>query len=483
MNEYALRDRETPLFRFAPATRPGRISRLYSDFLDGDERLTSFFGPAFDDEPALAAAAGRLIARKLPRDQLAVALRELATEISAPGAARAQIDVLRKAESVAVFAGQQTGLFTGPLYSVFKALTVERWAADLERLLTVPVVPCFWLENDDHDFEEVNHIRIPCGTEVRRISYAQAPALAGAPVGRVVIDSGMESVIEELADAMTGSEYSKSVLDIVRETYSVGSSFSTAFARLWYRMFPDSRLVFASPYHERLKKLAAPLLERAVADDALLFSLYEKASKQIDALGYHRQVRKMRPQSFLFHQGGKRTGILRDENGHYFRDDEPPQTAHALQTEIRERPADFSPNVLLRPVIQNALFPVLGVVLGPAETAYYAQIGGLHDHFGLPRPAILPRTSMTIIEPGVGRRLAELRIDLEAPGKDAVRETARVLRARFPDVSLQLYPCGDPQERRFNILYYWFRYGPRFLSSLHAFWPAGGRNHILLKLN
>ncbi|MGH8166608.1 MAG: bacillithiol biosynthesis cysteine-adding enzyme BshC, partial [Woeseiaceae bacterium] len=414
--------------------------------------------------------------RKPPRDQLAVALREFATGIPAPGAAKAQIDLLRKAESVAVFAGQQAGLFTGPLYTVFKALTAERWAADLERVLAVPVVPCFWLDNDDHDFAEVDHIEIPCGEEVRRIRYEPVFAPAGAPVGRVIIDSGMESVIAELADAMTGLEHSDSVLDIVRETYAVGSSFSTAFARLWYRMFPDSRLVFASPYHDELKKLAAPLMERAVADDGRLFSIYEKTSERIDALGYHRQVRKKRPQTFLFYQRGKRTGILRDANGRYFRNGEPPQTALALQAEIRERPADFSPNVLLRPVMQNALFPVLGVVLGPAETAYYAQIGGLHDHFGLPRPAILPRTGVTIIEAGVARRLTELRIDLEAPGKHEMARQSR-------DIAPQLYPCGDLQERRFNILYYWSRHGRQFLSGLHAHWPPGGRDHMLLKLD
>ena len=376
-----------------------------------------------------------------------------------------------------VFAGQQAGLFTGPLYTVFKGLSAERWAADLERLLSVAVVPCFWLDDDDHDFAEVDHIRIPCGTKVLKIRYLPASAPAGAPVGRIIIDSRIESAIAELADAMSGSEYAAPVLDIVRQSYAIGSGFSSAFARLWYRMFPGSRLVFVSPHQEGVKELAAPLLETAVADDARLFSLYEETSERLDALGYRRQVRKGRLQTFLFHQRGGRSGIRRDGNGAYLLDGERPLTAEALQREVRERPADFSPNVLLRPVVQNALFPVLGVVLGPAETAYYAQIGGLHDHFGLERPAILPRTGMTIIERGVATRLAELGIDLEAPAN------ARVLRSKFPDdLRLQLYPCGDLQERCLNILYYWFRHGPQFLVSLHARWPAGGRNHILLKL-
>jgi bacillithiol biosynthesis cysteine-adding enzyme BshC len=447
MNEQAFRAADPPSFDVVPVRLPGRVSALYRDFLRGEAKLAPFFGPAFDDGQALADTVRRLLDRDRARDRLAAALARLAAAAEAPRAAAEQIDLLRRSETVAVFAGQQAGLFTGPLYAVYKALTAERWAADLARLLRRPVVACYWLADEDHDFAEVDHIEIPVGSAVRTVRYAPTPAPAGAPVARVIIDRGIEAVIDELADTLPASQHRTGVVATLRETYAPGSGFSSAFARLWYRMFPGSRLVFVSPSDETLKILAAPCLQRAVADHATLFSAYEDASARLAALGYHRQVFKRPAQTFLFHERGRRYGVLRDAHGHYLREGAAPVTAERLQEEIRERPADFSPNVLLRPVVQNALFPVLGVVLGPAETAYQAQIGGLFDHFGIPRPAVLPRTGVTIVEQdGVDR------------------------------------PPGELQERRFNILYYWTRYGPQLLAGLQSHWPPAGRDHFLLQL-
>lgn len=538
-------------YRTAPAGMLGGDSRLYRDFLYSPARLADCFGPAFDDETAIAGLAAQLQKRHYERELLGHVLRDLADEFSAPGSARSQLDLLPDPDSLTVFAGQQPGLFTGPLYTIYKALTAESWAADLSRQLSVPVIPCFWLASDDHDFAEIDHIHVPSGTQMATLRYTPAVTPSSKPIARIAVDQRIAAVIDALAKHLPNSASVQEVLDTLLRCYAPGTCISSAFARLWYRMFPRSTLLFVAPDHPGLRRLAAPTLKRAIAEDSTLFSLYSRASTRLEGAGYHRQVHKKPGQTFLFNQRTERRSIRREGDNFVWEGAEP-MSSESLQRSIDDSPGDFSPNVLLRPVVQNALFPTLGVVLGPAETAYYAQLGGLHDHFAVPRPAILPRTSVTLIEPVIAKRLAQSDIDPAALRKDLDQVVAQVLRRRFPqdlDLKLQaatqqleaafahagaaverfdaslvnaanaasvragremnrltrkalamhkrrerdtetqirslglhLFPGGQLQERRFNIVYYWARYGYGFLDELHRQWPAARREPIIWEL-
>ncbi len=426
---------------------PGRRSRLCTDFLQGRGEIGGFFGPSFRDTAGLAALAERLSGQPYPRSAAARALRAFARDVQAPLRVEEQAACLGESSAVAVFAGQQAGLFTGPLYTVYKALTVERWAIDLGRLLGVSVVPCFWLADDDHDFEEVDHVEIPGAGHPRRLRYVPKVAPAGRPVGDLLIDEGMHAVVAALREALPESAHSAGVLQDVEECYANGAGFSRAFARLWYRLFPDSGLVFVSASDKALKDLAAPLLAKSIVDHERLFESYERDTRRLVALGYHRQVIKRPEQSFLFWHAGQRSGIIRDGAGYYHLPGRAALSASQLGELVLQRPQAFSGNVLLRPLVQDLLFPVLGVVLGPSEIAYHAQIAGLHDYLQLPRPAVLPRTSATFVEPCA-----------EPPAE-------------------QVIPPGEPQERRFNVLWYRARYGPGLLKALYRQWPEGGSDH------
>jgi bacillithiol biosynthesis cysteine-adding enzyme BshC len=427
-------------YRPAPASMLGDATLLYRDFLYARDRLASYLGPAFDDDASIVQLAARLRSCEYQRDVLARALRDLANETGAPNAARAQLESLRRPDSLVVFTGQQPGLYTGPLYTLYKALTVERWAADLARGLGVRVIPCFWLGSDDHDIAEVDHVQLPVAGRLETLRYVPAHGPNGAPLGRIALDAGIESVTDRLAACLPASSRATTVVDCIRQCYAAGVSLPGAFARMWYRMFPNSALLFVSPDHPLLRQLAAPLLARSVAGTAELFSAYEEASHRLEAEGYPRQVMRTPAQTFLFQQRGARHAIRRVAGSGFEWQGAQPVSADELQKLCIEHPDDFSPNVLLRPVVQNSLFPTLGVVLGPAEVAYYAQIGGLHDYFGVPRPAVLPRTSVTLVERNMLPHLQSYGVELEGLRNDVDREVARALGASFPqdlDAELQ----------------------------------------------
>ena len=314
-------------------------------------------------------------------------------------------------------------------------------------------------------------------------------------------------------------------------------------------MFPQSQLVFVSPDHRELKKLAQPVMQQALRDATRLFSIYDETSSRLEDDGYHRQVHKSPAQTFVFYQHAERQNIRRDENSNYILEEEGPVTIDHLSKMLADCPEDFSGNVLLQPLIQNALFPTLGVVLGPSEIAYYAQIGDLHDYLDIPRPTIMPRTSVTFVQKNIDKRLSQYGIRLDALQRDVNDEITRVLKTTFPEelnkifqvaeqsidktfenvqsivkqfepdldktaqtanlrarrelqnlakkthaahrrkeentkkqirrLALHLFPEGELQERYFNIVYYWVRYGSEFLSSLYEDWPVGSRDHLM----
>jgi bacillithiol biosynthesis cysteine-adding enzyme BshC len=532
-----------------PVERLAGATRLYLDFLDSPRKVEEFLGPPFDDRDAARQLARRLENRTYERATMVGALRELADDYRATDRARRNIDLLGDPRSLVVFAGQQVGLFTGPLYTIYKALATERWAASMSEMLDRPVIPCFWLSTDDHDFAEVDHIHMPVGDVLETFRYVPDQAPGGDPMGRVRMTAEIEATIAALADALPDTEFKADVFATLRECYRPGERFASAFGRLWARLFPESGLVPVSPCRRSFKLLAQSLLLRAQTEERQLFELYRKASSALAERGYHQQVHKSADQTFLFFQQFKRHSIHRADDGRYAWEGVEPVDSSWLERQIREHPEHFSPNVLLRPVIQNALFPTLGVTLGPSETAYYAQIGGLHDRFGVPRPLVMPRTSLTIVEKSVQKRMAKHDLSFENLYRDPDAEIARVLRAGFPHdleaafdaaerkvgdafeeirpevvrfdptldkpvraamgraqreisqvaqkayaahkrkqeeteaqirrVQLQLFPRGGLQERSLNIVYYWARYGPDFLSRLYAELPAQTRTHLL----
>ncbi len=235
------------LYQSAPAAMLGDATLLYRDFLYAGDRLASYLGPMFDDHASIVQLAARLRSREYEREVLVRALRDLAGEAAAPRAAQTQLESLLQPDSLVVFAGQQPGLYTGPLYAVYKALTVERWAAELSRRLSMRIIPCYWLCNDDHDFAEVDHVQLPGAGRIETLRYVPALLPRGAPLGRIVLDHGIETVTDQLAACLPSSSRATTVVDAVRQCYAAGASLAGAFARMWYRMFPDSTLLFVSP--------------------------------------------------------------------------------------------------------------------------------------------------------------------------------------------------------------------------------------------
>ena len=304
-----------------------------------------------------------------------------------------------RAGAAAVVTGQQVGLFGGPVFSLYKALTAVRLAEQATRA-GVDCVPVFWLATTDHDLAEVNHLSIPGSDGARHELVAPTQGVPDAPVGAVPFTPGIEPVVEAAAGLLGDSP----VVTLLREAYRPGENLGSSFARLFARLFADWGVILLDASDRELHALAEPIYRAAIQRAAELDGALLRRGGELEAAGCHQQVKVTPSSTLLFAlQDGARVPIHRRANGASESSDFLINEERVSQTELLQRiasvPHDFSPNVLLRPVVQDHLLPTLAYTGGGAEVAYFAQVAvGYEALLGRITP-IVPRFSATLIEP------------------------------------------------------------------------------------
>lgn len=382
---------------------PG-LSRLYADYLYDFRRLSAFYPSGWPYRPgALEDAAAQV---KYPEDRrrmMADVLRRQNRRFGCSEEADRMLDLFAQPGTVAVVTGQQVGLFGGPLLGVHKAMTAVRLAEGL-RERGVPAVALFWLASQDHDLAEINHAWVPDrDSKPTRIETATAPAIPGQPVGPVVMGAEIEEALRQFEEA-TGATAEQ--MQELREAYQPGVSLAEAFARLMIRWFaPWGLLLFDPMQAPEAGAMTGPVYEKVLARQEELSAALGHRARELETAGYHVQVHQGSGSTMLFlHHRGAREG-LRRIGGQYLCGDDPVSEAEVLRL-IRNEPDQVSPSALLRPLLQDTLFPTVTQVTGPAETAYLAQSSVIYAALGVRQPAAWPRCSVTLLD-ARGRRLLE----------------------------------------------------------------------------
>ena len=371
-------------------------TRLFGDFLSGSPRVQQFFPRSprlaewLEDEAAL------LQYDSNRRHQVAdILLRQNQAFQTSPRTLQ-NLDRLR-AGAAAVVTGQQVGLFGGPLFSIYKALTTIK-LADFATQRGVDCVPVFWLATEDHDLAEVNHGFIP-GPDASLVEV-MTPTQAGAdaPVATVTFGDEIQAAVDAMAAALGESE----ITTALRESYRPGENFGSAFARLFARITADWGVILLDASDPALHRIVEPIYRAAIErapeiDDALL-----ARSRELEAAGYHQQVKVTPSSALLFTlRDGARIPVHRRVNGgssEFTIADEIVSQPDLLRR-IASAPQEFSPNVLLRPVVQDYLLPTLAYTGGAAEVAYFAQAAVVYQKLLGRITPIVPRFSATLVEP------------------------------------------------------------------------------------
>ena len=427
------------------------LSPLFLDYLAGREKAGGFLPGDGFELSAIASAAERT--RSLERPMAAVA-EALARQQQARGSevAAERARALASPGATAVVTGQQAGLFGGPLFVLWKALATVAVARRLEAERGRPVVPVFWVASDDHDFAEVRATTIvDASGALRTLRYDPQQEPLGRPAWDIVLDDGVGGLVEDLAQALPAALGRDETVELAGSCYRAGETVASAFARLVSRLLPE--LVVLDPADEALKRLTVPVLARELAEGSPSSRLAIEAGSALLAAGYHQQV-PVRPgflNLFAIVDGQRRALAISGGTIEVRGTRERWSTREALERLERE-PRLWSPGALLRPLVQDALLPTAAYVAGPAEIAYHAQIGPAYAHFGVPRPVLLPRPSLTLVEPAQARALEAERLTLGDLAGDPERLVTRWAREAYPDVDAAFARTREAIERELGAV-------------------------------
>ena len=368
---------------------------LFSDYLYDFRKVEPFYPRSPNLTSWAADEAKRITYDESRRDRVAAILERQNRAWKASPATLENIARLRSG-ACAMVTGQQVGLFGGPLFSIFKALSAITMAAEASQL-GVNCVPVFWLATEDHDLAEVNHASL-LGRE-GALHKVATPSHAGenAPMSQVVFGREIEAAVDDAAAILGDSE----ITDRLREFYRPGETMGSAFANLFAALFGRWGIILLDPSDPELHALVAPIYRQALEHAPELNDELLKRGKELEHAGYHQQVKVTQSSTLLFViRDGQRLPIHRANSNHgEFRIESAKIGRDALLSQIADAPHQFSANVLLRPVVQDFLLPTLAYIGGAAEVAYFAQAAVVYRQLLGRVTPILLRFSATLVEP------------------------------------------------------------------------------------
>lgn len=351
---------------------------------------------------------------------------------SAPAGAQALLD----GRALAVTTGQQAGLFTGPMYTIYKALT----AAGLARALTarwgVPVVPIHWVAGDDHDFAEIDHCTVAAadGSAVTVRLRERAPSAKLLPAYREMLGPEVERALEMLASLLPPTDAAAEALDWLRDAYRPELSVAEAHARALAALLGPLGVVVVRGWHGGLKQAAARVFLAAGREAAVLDRRLAEHAESLRAAGYEVPVEVGGGLSLLMVEAEQGRDRLRiDGQGFVTRRSGERFGVPEIESLLSSEPERVSANVLLRPLVEAAVFPTVAYVGGPAELAYLRQADSVFEALDVMAPARVPRVSGFLIDRKADKVMSRYGLAVQDFADSEGALTSRIARLALPE--------------------------------------------------
>jgi bacillithiol biosynthesis cysteine-adding enzyme BshC len=415
------------------------IRPLVADYAFDYAKVGEFFAGDPRDARAWREAIARSQRHTRARDTVADIVSAQQLRRGAPAAAVAAAARLRDPQTVAIVTGQQAGLFGGPLFTLLKAITAIELAERVRTEHSVPAVAVFWIDAEDHDWDEVKSCGVLDAALAHRIiSVGDLPGAHREPVARVRLDDSIERAMAELGTVLPKTEFSSSMFETLRAAYQAGAGMADAFGRWMESVLGTRGLVVYDSADPAAKPLVAGVFAREIEHAGETSRLAAEAGAAMEARGYTAQVTPQQGTVALFHLNATREAIRLQ--GDRFEIGERVDTKAELLARVQQSPAEFSPNVLLRPIVQDTLFPTICYVAGPNELAYLGQLRGIYAAFGVPMPLMQQRATATLLDSNAARLLARHDVPLEQLRAQDESALNQLLQSQLPpgvEASLQ----------------------------------------------
>lgn len=378
---------------------------LFLDYLYDFQKVRKFYTKNFRDNTSFVDTFTELKKRNPEqRNCITNILLEQYSGRTISGATKNNIELLRSETTFAIVTGQQLGILGGPLYTFYKIITAIKLAKDLsEKYSGYNFVPVFWLEGDDHDFEEVSYINlIDNNNELVKLSYNDGitEEMNRGSVGSIQFNNNIEKFFNELNLIIRDNDYKQPLVETYSSFYKPGKTFKQAFQELILHFFDEYGLITFDPSDVEVKKLLRPVFANEIENFRTHTNDVVRVSAELEETTYHAQV-KVRPINLFFSDNDGRYLLEPVDEEFRLKGKRKRFTKENLLSINEQEPQRFSANVLLRPICQDFLFPTLCYIGGPGEISYFAQVIPLYKYFNITQPIVYPRSSITIVENNV----------------------------------------------------------------------------------
>lgn len=435
-------ERPFPRIERRVLTSPGSLA---ADALAGVDTATALFG----------GPPGRLPNPARPPDPLKPAVLPAAAFVTTSPGARERLHRVLAGEGTVVTTGQQPGLFLGPLYTLYKAVTAVRVAETIERRTGRPALAVFWVASDDHDWDEVAACRIvTIDEQLLTLRLSPPDGHRDRSVGTAPLPAGVTQLLRRLRDGGGGAVAGAPApwLGTLCDAYRPGRAFAEAFIRSLQAAFEGLDLAILDAAHPGVRGAAADLYTRIVHEPSAVTDAMERGRQAVRAAGYQPALTPPPEGLQMFYDDGtSRRHVLRA--GDHFEAGDTSMSSGALLRHLEHDAVAFSPAAALRPVLESDLLPVTATVLGPGEITYWAQLRPLFEALDVSMPAIMPRDAWVLVEPRVDRLLDKLGIDaatVEAEGEGI--DDRWIARSRPKDTGAALSSLNELLSEQFAAL-------------------------------
>ncbi|HAP37056.1 MAG TPA: bacillithiol biosynthesis cysteine-adding enzyme BshC [Bacteroidetes bacterium] len=390
---------------------------LYADYNTNFEKISKFYSGNYNDKYTWETKIKELQQRKFERTILHRVLNNQNREFQSGIKTLANIDLLGDDNTFAVVTGQQLGFFGGPLYTIYKAITTVKLANKLSQdFPDYNFVPVFWLEGEDHDFDEMYKTKyLNSNNEFSSVEYL----IGGKPLernigatGNINFDEHIEQFFLTIESTLPKTDYSEALFKLMRGYYSKGNTFLKAFAGFFNHVYEDSGLIFINTNQPELKKVLSPLFVNEINSNSQTSKLVIQKSVELEE-HYHAQIKAKALNLFMFHKGGRHLIEPSDSGDYYLKNLRQRFTKEELLAIAVNTPELLSPNVVMRPLCQDTLLPTITYIGGPGEIAYFAQLKPVYEYFNVAMPIIYPRASVTLIEEKIKKILEKYSLEVE----------------------------------------------------------------------
>ena len=428
-----------------------------------------------------------------PRDDIVKALKDFHQWLGIEQSQAAIRAKLLEDDSYCVVTGQQLSWYAGPLYTFFKLMSAIQWSQSISEIMDKTVIPVFWLADEDHDYSEINQInwyqsQVSASdlknTSILKKFQADVKQTSlqeqiGMPVGKIKGDSSLlknkffkwlnkhhpieevtQQAVEKTAQFRENT-WIQAFLQDTKEIYSDDKTHAQNFAYWITHVFEEYEFLVAGSNHDTIKKLLSPIITKAVTNDRRITKLLKSQTSKLNKLSIQSQVSVMDSQWFVYNKDAKRVKLHHDSTGEYSfiqKGGKKRLNSNELLELTQEQPERFSPNVFMRPILQDHLLPVIAYVGGPAEIAYHGQMKKIYEFFGLEMPILIPRLSATIREKKVQRLMAKFPFSLAHYQKgfpSLKNKWLSTLPQQFPEAKLdelEQYILAQYQSQLMNII-------------------------------